>query len=492
MNSSYRNTPAGMPPPYTANRNPRRPARKSSLWVLWLCLGIAAALVAVLVLGAGGYYYYVNLQYNQAINCIQQQDYKTAVKDLSHVLSFFKDAVRYTTFAQAGQSMQDNKYDEAKKLFGSLGDFNGANLMVQEADYQQGQYLLANGGYPKARVIFAALGSYKDSADMVRLTDYKQAQAWLAGGEFDKARDLFKSLGDYGDCAKMISETGYRQASALLANGEFAKAKELFLSLKDYKDSSQMALQADYEQAMALIKQLDYEKAIKLLSGLAQSNFKDAGDVLQETEYQYAAVLYGKGNLPGAFDQYKQIDAYKDSGSMLITIGGKLFEEAVSLYRQKDYSKAKDELTRISGYAPNADNYLALIDAHGKTAADARKDYKGMKALFGRITAMGTFEDAQALRVSDAFIFFRLEGTWKDTAGKVNMSVYYDPALSEWFIGSLLLDNELYMLKAGGLYFKYNNQWVIGLKMSLQSENSMKLQMIVNGKADKTYTVKRQ
>jgi tetratricopeptide (TPR) repeat protein len=242
---------------------------------------IGACVLGALCLGAGGYWYYNDSMYNQAIACIGRQDYTKGVDDLKQILSIYKASGKYMAYACAGNALQSNQFDNARGLFKSLGGFNGADKMLTEVDYQQALYLLTQGNFDQSKAMFAALGSYKDSAQMMLECDYQKAVAQLQNGEFQNAIDGFTALAksSYKDSANMALEAKYEYAIDTAKRADLENAYQMFKNLGLYKDSAQnMSIVAEtlYEKAVNYYHINAYTKALLLFKLITPYQYSDS------------------------------------------------------------------------------------------------------------------------------------------------------------------------------------------------------------------------
>ena len=76
-----------------------------------------------------------------------------------------EDAVQ-TNYIRAGKLLENGRFDDARELYLSLGDYRDSADLAVEAEYRKGQELIETGDFEKARALFAELHNYKDSAEI--------------------------------------------------------------------------------------------------------------------------------------------------------------------------------------------------------------------------------------------------------------------------------------------------------------------------------------
>lgn len=416
--------------------------------VLIACVGAACALALLLMIGGiGGYYLHNKHYYDMADTAVKSQDYDIAIGDLSKVLNIFRDSPKLMQYAQAGQALNEKNFYGAEKLY-------------------------------------EGLEGYRDSKAMITKVDYRQAQSLLAQNDYDGARTLFDSLGEYKDSRQMAMEAEYQKASHLLSQGVFHLAKDLFTALGDYKDSRQMAVETDYQKALSYLKAGKFADSETCFSSLAQQNYKDSATMLLEAKYQEAQDLNKKGDYGSALLKIEEVGGYKDSELLKNKICCSLYSEGVVSYKTGQYDEARGYFSKVESYDKSR-TYLLLITAHGKTQSDANTDVSGMRMIYDQLKDLGAFEDASYLRTSDAFIFFRLEGNWKDEEGNY-FNLYYDSAKNGWYV-------KYKLPYIGGTYFRIRNRelslgsddkgWNRNFLFVFLSEDKMQVHCYKNGAA---------
>jgi len=345
-------------------------------------------------------------------------------------------------------------------------------------------------------VLKGVLAGYKSSGNWMA---YACAEDSLAQGQYYNARKGFESLGTFNHADGMLPEVDYLQAKAVLGKGDFAQAKDMFTALGSYKDSAQMILESDYQKASSQLQASEYDDAIAGFTQLSSGNYKDSGTMVLEAKYRKAIDINGKGDSKTAYKMFQALGAYKDSAIYLNNTADSIYNEGITLYRQGSYAKAKEDFTLISSYKRSAD-YLLLIEGKalvqeystGEKLAFA-PDYTTTKALYDKLDALGDFEDAQTVRSSDGFIYFRLEGDWRGS-GTYHFALTHTD--TGWHTGFRLpWIGGKYFLLDRGIYVDYSDETVTSstkfnseFRFTFISENEVQVYCYKDGS---TYTLTR-
>lgn len=230
--------------------------------------------------------------------------------------------------------MSQEKFDEAKTLFASLGDYENAKALAKEAEQKQKD---------KAAADKAAREAEKAAAD---LKTYNDAVAAMENGDYAAAVTGFESL-------IMVTEGGssiqYKDSEQKLA--EARKKKE---------EADRLAA---YEAALQLEKEGDYTAAEKAFAALGE--YKDSPQRVESLSD--LKTIQEAQNLM-AEDQYY---SYVDAGKLLATLPDN--EQAQALLRTCNVRTARPQLgvwlqdvtPQGTYFAISALNSDRLIDIEG-------------------------------------------------------------------------------------------------------------------------------
>lgn len=125
------------------------------------------------------------------------------------------EAQKETTYETATACLEAGNYNDAQRLFESLGDYRDSADKANEAAspanllYQRALRELESGDNTKALEHFDSLGDYKDSVDKAneaRETIYQKAASAFDSGKYSIAAGMFETVGDYADAPQRAEE----------------------------------------------------------------------------------------------------------------------------------------------------------------------------------------------------------------------------------------------------------------------------------------------
>lgn len=264
---------------------------------------------------------------------------------------------------------------------------------------------------------------------------YRQAEALVNARSFSSAQICLEKIPSfYRDVPKL---TVYAQAGEAFDAGRMEQARDLYGSLGEYKDSSVLWAEAYYRLAASLDAQNDFTRALSA---------------------------------------YKMLGTYKDCPERLTGLREKIYQLAVDQYHSRKYAQAAGDFALVVGFE-RANDYLTLTKAHSKIIADRVRDYTGMKKLYGSLSALGTFEDTRALRESEPFFLFWLEGDWYcSSPGELeHIHIYFNAARGCWFLNDAALDDDLYTLSGYRILYMRDYCWAEIFTLKYQSETCLRL-----------------
>lgn len=183
-------------PVYAQPTKPQKP-KKQKTGVL-----IAIILVAVLLVGGLGYYFYSQSVYES----------------------------NQTAYVEAELLLKKQDYDGALEAFLALGNFEDAKERASELenlqeDYEDALELLNKGSYDKAQKAFGKLGDYRDSETYMKYrVTYQEALDHMENGDYRPAAELFDTVESYEDAADLASKCRLNLALDLLNRGDYEEA----------------------------------------------------------------------------------------------------------------------------------------------------------------------------------------------------------------------------------------------------------------------------
>ena len=325
------------------------------------------------------------LRYNAAVKKMEAGEFEAASQVFLE-LETFKDSPDKARYAEAEALLADEKYEEAIRVFDSLGDYSDSKERVLQISYQYGQKLYDTGkydqaydilieldGYENSRelaqeacylyageltaaekyheayVAYYLIPGYKDSAELGLAAEYQYATICADSKLYQDSIDAFTRLEDYKDSPHQLLSVKYAYANQLMDDSMWTKAADLYEELNDYKESRTQYKEARYQYGVQLINDKEYKDAVSIFEEL--KSYKKSKDKLNEAKYQYA-LLYKNNKNVTTFEYLKALKKakYKDSADLY----DDLFSWKVTLVavnsNPNDYTTKADSVNKNVGY----------------------------------------------------------------------------------------------------------------------------------------------
>jgi len=363
--------------------------KEKKRWPAWKkAVVICAAVIGAAIIVVGGLWINAEVNYNKAVELVEAEDIADADESLQRVFSFYKDAPELRTYISAMYYEDAQKFDNAKKVYGGLGEYRDAAQKAIETDYAHANQLLDSDKYDEAKALFVGLDDYSQAKAMAQECDYRKATVWLDDEDFESARVFFKSLGDYKDAQDMILETDFRETVTWLDAGDFKEAKRGFekLARNGLEKAEEMVLESDYRKALELIEDAKWIPAMLTLEKL---DYKDAGDQLTNAKQ-------------GLFNQ-----ALGEFDRKQYTIARVNFDRIAGFKRSVEYVELCDLLEQ-------ADNFAVPKDEKNEWPNGlTRIEYDRLVSFAGDLIEMEDFV------LKDAAIHYFLIGNWDGPGSKM-------------------------------------------------------------------------
>ena len=109
----------------------------------------------------------------------------------------------------------------------------------ESSDYKKALELEIGGRYEEAREIFISLGDYSDSKEQVKACNYELGCLLIDDEQYSEAAEIFEALGEYKNSSQYLKKANYELAMDLLEDGSYTKAQTIFAALGNYLDSPQ-------------------------------------------------------------------------------------------------------------------------------------------------------------------------------------------------------------------------------------------------------------
>ena len=267
-------------------------------------------------------------------------------------------------YEKANELKAQKQYDEARKLFITLGEYEDSSKQIQDCTYLEATDLLDEKKYDEAATLFSGL-DYKDSSALALECSYRKAMDLAAERKYDDAAQILTSLNYYKDSKEQLERL---KADELFDNGDLAGAWQIYYELdkncrthqKEYEEYFEAAeklreeglydnarkiysMLGTYSGADELVTQclLDkakqYEKENHYTEALAVYDSIQDQDRIDACHYQYGLYLQNNSRYKAAALQFAKCPDYKDSSEQF-------FQTGIMAYQNGDLKEALDIL----------------------------------------------------------------------------------------------------------------------------------------------------
>ena len=216
-----------------------------------------------------------------------------------------------------------------------VGTIIGVSKHSKNVKYENAVNLYEQGHYEEAMEAFEKMGDYKDAKSQVesirnqiqvRKNTYEQGIAYYNSGAYAEAIQQLQEVADYEDTADYLEQASsilYQQAQDAVNNGDYKLAQEKITVIPEgYSIST---------QAKTLLVEIDQ----KVAEQERVENYAQAVSYYDDEQYDLAQQIF------------IGLNDYSDSQNYLSAIGNYYYEQASTLFEQKEYVQCGDILSKI-------------------------------------------------------------------------------------------------------------------------------------------------
>ena len=267
-----------------------------------------------------------------------------------------------------------------------------ALLFLHKRTYEEAMQAFVIEKYEEARTLFESLGDFDDSPEMAahcthemnRLT-YEQARSLMDGAKYEEAISIFDSLGDFADsqvlaaqCRTQLQDMQYLDALMLMQSGDYENAIQRFNVIPDYMDSQQRILECQtaiserqYSLALDAMANGNYEEAIQRFEALdgyseSETRIAECQEAISEREYNLALDLMAEGRYEEAISRFESLNGYSGSEAKIQacreSLNSQAYLHAEKLFSDGLYSEARDAFAALGDYRDSQERTTRLQD----------------------------------------------------------------------------------------------------------------------------------
>ena len=215
---------------------------------------------------------------------------------------------------------------------------------------------------------------------------FEDAIAVFAKGEYAEAADMFEKLGDY---ATASTYAAYSRGLVLYEQGQYSAAEPYFAQARDFMYGEQ---RYQYCHAYALMESGQFAQAAQTFAAIG--DFEDAP---MQTEYCYARMAEENKDYESALYGYEAAQTLHDAQDRLLNLQGQLYNRAIALKNEGNYTDAKTLFTMLGDYLSAAEQAveckeIALEQQYDE--ADALEAAGDLQGAFDLFLALSGYRDA--------------------------------------------------------------------------------------------------
>ena len=255
-----------------------------------------------------------------------------------------------------------------------------------------------------------------------KICQYIDAGLRLNNRKFEESKKAFSSISDYLNSKEMIKESDYRYAAKLADLNDFENSINIYkiLAENNYKDSSEKLNDVKYRFGKYNLYQLNnYYDANMIFLDLFKLGYEDADIMIKETKYIEALDLIEKEEYIKAYKELNTIKDYSDSKNIIKDLKDVIYLDGKNLYYQKEYKESFKYFNTISDYL-DSQKYIELLNAHLYYLSNDKKE------TIDKLCEIFYFEDASQILLSYSYKYAFLSGYWFSNDGQYYVFVELD------------------------------------------------------------------
>lgn len=266
-------------------------------------------------------------------------------------------------YQEASRYYMMGQYDEAQKIYASLGRYKDSEKLSIESDNKIKEkeiYTQALDDYNQEKYMDAinklnSILGFEDVEEQIKIITYKYAVNCFAEKDYETARKLFLTIEDYEDSESYLQKieiklagntviNAYIKAQEYYNSNQYDEALELFKDLYDYKDSQQMVKKCEecikrenlsHKIACGVNYSLGLNNKGEVLSGGdgsdGQCDVRDWDDIVSIDGYGVCTIgldKYGTVKVAGLFNN-EQIENVKKWNDIVDVAAGERYVVAL-------------------------------------------------------------------------------------------------------------------------------------------------------------------
>lgn len=302
----------------------------------------------------------VNDRYESAAKYVQNYDYENAIK-VYKSLGKYKDSqdkVLETKYDYAEYLMIINKFQESIDLYTELGVYKNSEQYIQQNYLKWGDYCRENKQFADAFAYYEKAGKFVDKR-VFNITTFEYAEDLMINKNYEEAIKTFNTIPDYPGVSEDLIKCYYEAGKASLSAGRFDEAIADFRLCTNYKDARELSKEAYYEKGNKLAAAKDVEGAYNCY--INADDYKDAADKKKDLTLSVADKMLKAKNYNAAYVLYNELEKSGETSESYLKakyeyaeymLGTGIDARVLNTYKSlpADYEHARERIALIEKY----------------------------------------------------------------------------------------------------------------------------------------------
>lgn len=240
-------------------------------------------------------------------------------------------------YREACNLLDERKYEDARKIFVSLGSYPNAATMASECVWREANAAMEQKDYAGAIELYNQILGYAESRARMQECHFRIAEGYELEDNFAAAAEEYK-LADTWDIARQkLWEMIDYQAEAAIREGDWEEAKRLYNTVPEYEGAQKGNLTCAYMLGFKAFAASDFPAAYAYLSELPkgwepenaeQDAAETIADLRTQAAYHAGCAARAAGDNDTAEDYLAKASDYRDAKDILAQIAAEKEEAA--------------------------------------------------------------------------------------------------------------------------------------------------------------------
>lgn len=333
---------------------------------------LVCVLAALVAIGFGAFELYqvirINDRYESAKKYISNYNYEEAIK-VYKSLGGYKDSqekVLETKYDYAEYLTIINRYGDAVNIYTELGSYKNSTQHIPQVYLEWGNYARENKQYAEAFEYYEKAGNLVNQ-DVFSQTSFEYAVSLMESGSFQEALDIFGSIAEMTGVPTKVAECYYLWGKSYLNQSRFDEAIECFKHSFNVEDTNELNKKAYYLKGNKMAASNKIEEAYNCY--LNAGDYEDAQEKKNALIYDMGVLRLEQGNynaavmlLANVSDTTEITDKYNEAKYKYaeFMLSQNVDERILNIYKElpKDYEDCEERIKLIEKFIGNVGKYV--------------------------------------------------------------------------------------------------------------------------------------